>query len=196
MINNILKKYEQILDKTYQDRIVNLISSLCEDNSSILDVGCDDGAFSQKLLKKNNSLIIKGVDIQNNRPSKILRQIYDGKKMPYQDKQFDITMAIDVLHHTSDIAGLLKEMKRVTKKYIIIKDYVSNDPLSFLCISFIDWLVNVPFGIKCTFNYPSLHKWHDYFKKLDLQVEYSSKTTNVPAIFFDNYNYIFKLARN
>lgn len=195
MINNIFKKYEQILDKMYQNGIVNLISPLCEDNSYILDVGCDDGTFSQKLLKKNHSLIIKGVDIQNNRPSKIPRKIYDGKKIPYQDKQFDITIAVDVLHHTEDIGSLLSEMRRVTKKYIIIKDYISNDPVSFLGISFIDWLVNVPFGIKCTYNYPSLHKWHDYFKNLNLQVEYFSKTSGIPAIFLDNYNYIFKLAR-
>lgn len=195
MINNFLKKYELILDKIYQKGIANLISPLCEDNSHILDVGCDDGSFSKMLLKKNHSLTIKGIDIQNNRPSKIPRKIYDGKKIPYKDKQFDITFAVDVLHHTEDISGLLKEMKRVTKRYIIIKDYVSKGPLSYLGISFIDWVVNAPFGIKCTYNYPSLHKWHGYFKNLGLKVEYSSKTSGVPTIFLDNYNYIFKLAR-
>lgn len=179
----------------YKKGIANLISPLCEDNSHILDVGCDDGEFSQMLLKKNHSLTVKGIDIQDNRPAKIPRKIYDGKNIPYQDQQFDITMAVDVLHHTRDIGRILKEMKRVTKKYIIIKDHVSKDPLSFLVIAFVDWLANTPFGIKCTYNYLSLDQWHDYFNQLELRVEYSSKTTGIPAIFFDNYNYIFKLAR-
>lgn len=193
--NNFLKKYKLILDKTYKKGLANLISPLCADNSHILDIGCDDGVLSQILIKKNHSLAIVGIDIQGNRPAKIPRKIYDGKRIPYQDKQFDITMAVDVLHHTRDIGSLLKEMKRVTKKYIIIKDQVSKDPLSFLVIAFVDWLANAPFGIKCTYNYPSLNKWYDYFKKLDLRVEYSAKTSGVPAIFFDNYNYIFKLIR-
>lgn len=195
MINNFFNKYKLIFDKTYKKGIANLISPLCADNFHILDVGCDDGALSQMLIKKNHSLTIKGIDIQDDRLAKIPRKIYDGKKIPYKDKQFDITMAVDVLHHTRDIGSLLKEMKRVTKKYIIIKDQVSKDPLSFLVISFVDWLTNAPFGIKCTYNYPSLHKWYDYFNQLELRVEYSSKTSGVPAIFFDNYNYIFKLIR-
>lgn len=193
MISKFLKKYKLTFDKTYKKELADLISPLCADNSHILDVGCDDGLLSQMLIMNNHSLTIKGIDIQDNRPAKIPRKIYDGKKIPYQDKQFDITMAVDVLHHTRDIGSLLKEMKRVTRKYIIIKDQVSEDPLSFLLLSFMDWFTNAPFGIKCAYNYPSLHKWHDYFKKLDLRVEYSSKTNGVPAIFFDNYNYIFKL---
>lgn len=195
MINHFFKKYKLFVDNTYKKRIANLISPLCEDNARILDVGCDDGVLSQMLLEKNHSLTIKGIDIQDNRPSKIPRKIYDGKKIPYQDKQFDITMAVDVLHHTRDITNLLKEIKRVTKKYILIKDHVSKDPLSFLVIAFVDWLSNAPFGVRCTYNYPSLHKWHDYFNQLELRVEYSSKTTGIPAILFDNYNYIFKLVR-
>jgi len=195
MINNFFNKYKLILEKTYKKRIANLISPLCADNSHILDVGCDDGGLSQMLIKKNHSLTIEGIDIQGNRPAKISRKIYDGKKIPYKDKQFDITMAVDVLHHTRDIGSLLKEMKRVTKRYIIIKDHVSNDPLSFLLLSFMDWLANAPFGIRCIYNYPSLNKWYDHFNKLELRMESASKTSGVPAIFFDNYNYIFELIR-
>ncbi len=195
MINNFFNKCKLFFDKTYKKGLANKISPLCADNARILDVGCDDGVLSDMLIQKNHSLTIKGIDIQAHRLAKIPRKIYDGKKIPYQDKQFDITMAVDVLHHTRDIGSLLQEMKRVTKRYIILKDQVCNNPISFLILAFSDWLTNAPFGVKCAYNFPSWNKWNDYFNQLGLRVEYASKTKGIPSIFFDNYNYIFKLIR-
>lgn len=195
MINKFFNKWKLFSDKRYKKGLANLISPLCADNSRILDVGCDDGVLSYMLIKKNHSLAIEGVDIQSHRSAKIPRKIYDGKKIPYKDKQFDIIMAVDVLHHTRDIGSLLKEMKRVTKKYVLIKDQVCNDPLAFLILAFSDWLTNAPFGVKCAYNYPSWNKWENYFNQLGLRVEYASKTRGIPSIFFDNYNYIFRLVR-
>lgn len=187
------KLIAQIVVPLYKRRIAALVAKLCEDNASILDVGCNDGSFAKLFMQKNPSLNIKGVDIQDNYPCQIPRKVYDGKTIPYKDRQFDISLAVDVLHHTKDIEALIKEMKRVSKKYIIIKDVALKGLFPFLAFALTDWLTNAPFGIKCVYNYPSFKKWQDYFKAAGLKVEYASKTSSIPTIIFDKYNYIWKL---
>jgi|TARA_B100001971_G_C18022248_1_gene448046 ubiquinone/menaquinone biosynthesis C-methylase UbiE len=112
----------KIFCPVYKRRLAEHVVSLCEDNFRILDFGCDDGTTAKMIMALNPSLKIAGVDIQSDRQSKIPRKTYDGKKLPFPDDSFDIVLAIDVLHHTGDILPLLEEMKRVSKKILLLKN--------------------------------------------------------------------------
>ena len=68
----------------YKAALARYIASLCEDNSEILDVGCDDGSVASMIMELNPSLKIVGIDVQSTRPPKIPRKIYDGKKNTIQ----------------------------------------------------------------------------------------------------------------
>jgi len=187
--------FDRRFNPVYKKRLAEYVVPLCDNNSSILDVGCDDGSVAKMVMESNSSLKIVGIDIQSNRLSKIPRRVYDGKTIPYPDDSFDIVMVLDVLHHTKNIPLLLKEIKRVSRKHIIIKDHMTYGFLSRYLISFADYVSNIPYGIKCAFNFPSFQRWNSYFSQLDLKIVHRSRNLNFGFGINERYHPIFKLEK-
>lgn len=187
--------FDKRFNPTYKNKLAEYVASLCEDGSSILDVGCDDGTVADMVMKINPTLRIVGIDIQANRPSKIPRKIYDGKKIPYPDDSFDTVMVLDVLHHTKDILPVLKEINRVTRKNIIIKDHMTYGRFSRGLISFADYISNAPYGIKCAFNFPSSRRWKSYFDQLGLRIVERPRNLRFGLGISERYHPMFKLEK-
>lgn len=187
--------FDKVFNPIYKRKLIGYAVSLCEDGSTILDVGCDDGIIAQKMMEANPSLKIVGIDIQSHRPSKIPRKIYDGKRIPYPDNSFDVVMVLDVLHHTNDILSMLKEIKRVSRKHIIIKDHMTYGTFSEYMISFADFVSNAPFGIKCAFNFPSPERWDSYFNQLGLKVVEKPDKLSFGFGINEKYHPLFKLEK-
>ena len=101
--------------------------------SSILDVGCGEGFTLERLQDAGIGKKLEGVDyldtaIQIGRkqfPQFTLRQgnIY---ALPYQDNSFDLLICSEVLEHLEHPDEALKELFRVTKKYVVFS--VPNEP--------------------------------------------------------------------
>lgn len=187
--------FDRLFSPIYKKNLAKIISSLCESDSYILDYGCDNGSTAKMIMNFNPTLKIVGIDIQSNRPSKIPRKIYDGKKIPFPDNTFDIVISLDVLHHTKNISDNIKEMKRVSKKYLIIKDHMIYSIFSKLLIGFSDYISNVPYGIKCSFNFPTSEKWNKIFKTLNLEVIEKPRNLNFGFGINERYNPVFKLKK-
>ncbi len=162
--------YTKFFNPVYKKSLAREIAALCPNGAKVLDYGCDDGSTAQLILKHNPTLTIVGVDIQAHRAPQIPIKVFDGKKIPYPDNSFDVVIVLDVLHHTTDIASQLQELKRVTKKQLIIKDHLSTSPLAKLMIAGADWLSNVIFDIPCAFNYPTREGWRRLFAEQNLRV--------------------------
>lgn len=195
MLYPLKMAFERYFNPVYKRKLVEYVVSLCDDNSTILDVGCDDGSVASMMMEINPSLKIVGIDIQSNRPSKIPRKIYDGKKIPYPDNSFDAVMVLDVLHHTKDILPVLREIRRVSRNHIILKDHMTYGTFSEYMISFSDFIANVPFGIKCAFNFPSPERWNSYFNKLGLKVTDKPRKLSFGFGINEKYHPLFKLKK-
>lgn len=98
-------------------------------SNSFLDIGCGDGTFEAFVKKNNESIQCTGIDLSSsaiknakNRmlPVDFLTVDVTSKGIPFSDETFDTIIALDVLEHQFAPQDLLQEMKRVTKKYIII----------------------------------------------------------------------------
>ncbi len=50
----------------------------------------------------NFLLIVQGLDTQDKNGCVISKDLYDGHTMPYKDNTFDIVIAVDMLHHTTE----------------------------------------------------------------------------------------------
>ncbi|MDO8623717.1 MAG: methyltransferase domain-containing protein [archaeon] len=186
--------FDKIFFPVFKKKVARQVSLLCKNNQTILDVGCDDGTTAEKIIQFNPTLKIVGIDIQEDRMSRIPRKIYNGKVIPYPNNSFDVVMALDVLHHTEDVLSLIKEMKRVSRKYIIIKDHMIYSKYSRWLICFTDWISNAPYGIKSSYNFPTKNEWERYFNELNLKVTDKPKV-NYGFGINEKYNPIFKLEK-
>lgn len=183
-----------IFTPVYRRKVSKHLVSLCKDGSNILDVGCGDGEIGKIMMDINPTLEIEGVDIKDyGAKSLIKKTYYNGQKLPFPDKSFDIVIAVDVLHHTQCIPVHLKEIRRVSKRYVILKDHKTYGFWSHLLISFTDYITNVPFGIYCAFNFPTWNEWLGYFDILGFKVDRDMKGIDFGFGIDDTYNFIARL---
>lgn len=143
------------------------IESLISKEESILDIGCGNGGVLLLLTKEGYRA--KGIDVQDhNFYSGNITELYNGKKLPYSDKQSDFGLLLTVLHHAQNPISLLSEAGRVCRKLIIIEDiYTSNWNKRLLF--FIDSLVNFEW-FKHPHNNKTEREWEDIFSELDFTI--------------------------
>ncbi|HHT9125901.1 MAG TPA: class I SAM-dependent methyltransferase [Candidatus Brocadiia bacterium] len=98
----------------------------------LLDVGCGNGFFTFYFDKICDTY---GVDysekmLQMNPIKKTF--LMDTNNLQFEDNSFDIVFCHALLHHVENIDRVVKEMKRVSKQYVIILEPNRNNPLMFL----------------------------------------------------------------
>ena len=152
----------------YRRRLIPYLAEAIPPATLLLDVGCNDGKVGAGVMALRPELEVHGCDIQTLLPSLIPRTLYDGNHLPYADNSFDVVMAVDVLHHTRDIPKLLNEMTRVARRWVVVKDHQVGGVLDHWRIGIGDFLLNAPWGIPCTFNYPRRGQWQKLFTQAGL----------------------------
>lgn len=116
---------------------------------SILDIGCGTGALCKVFHDKGLEVVgvdpSKGMLAQankklNNLPIKLIH-IVPGEPLPFKDKSFDIVITSYVAHglKKDERLQLYNEMKRLSKKLVIIHDYNENRAI---LTSIVEWLEN------------------------------------------------------
>lgn len=107
---------------------INLVMFLSpkENIQSVLDVGCGDGYLCH-LFKEKGVKNISGVDLSETRvkyakskfPDIEFRQA-EVYRLPFKDNSFELITAVELLEHLEDPSAAIKELKRVSNKYILI----------------------------------------------------------------------------
>lgn len=126
--NNPLQK---LLINNFYKSLVATIKNL--DIESVLDVGCGEGFTLNRLKEEGIGKKLEGVDFldiavnigKKMHPGLALKQ-GDIYKLEYKNNSFDLVMATEVLEHLDDPKKGLKELIRVSKKYILLS--VPNEP--------------------------------------------------------------------
>ena len=102
-----------------------IIANLIDENSRVLDVGCDDGTLME-FLKKNKNVDIRGIEISKDKVqtciSKGLTVIegnaeFDLKQFP--NKSFDYVVLGQTLQAFINPEIVIKELLRVGKKAVV-----------------------------------------------------------------------------
>ena len=154
------------------------------DNASVLDVGCGNGVIADLINRTNPSASFQGLEVKP-RPSCLIPCIaYDGENFPVPDSCFDICMFVDVLHHTQHLGRLLNEAKRVSRRYVLIKDHLCESSADHAVLAFMDWVGNHAHGVGLTYNYQSKARWNDLFSSSGFRtVDWTENVPLYPAPF-------------
>lgn len=93
----------------------------------ILDVGCGEGFTLDKLKRMQIGRCLEGIDFSSD-SLEIAKKIFPDLRfaegniynLPYEDRSFDLVICTEVLEHLENPKMALREMKRVSKDYLLV----------------------------------------------------------------------------
>lgn len=137
---------------------------------SLLDVGCGSGYVAWQLARRFAGEI-GTVDIGDFRrvPTPGFA-LFDGLKLPYEDKRFDVVFFSFVLHHVPDVQKplLLAEARRVARRKLVVIEDTPRTPVD----RFFNWMHGVKFrrsiGSDERFGFLEDREWTRLFRQMDL----------------------------
>lgn len=146
---------------SYRDNVLALAAPCLEkiDVDSVLDFGCGDGFFATRMPAVLRSTNITPIDVYR-RPNCLVEPIiYDGGVLPFEDRQFNLSYAIDVLHHCRDPLASLRDLIRCTDRYLFLKDHTYSTPIGYAALCVLDELGNRRFHIPSLYHYQKRWSW-------------------------------------
>lgn len=119
LINNFYQEFFRMLKLTHSE--------------TILDVGCGEGVTLNKIHQMKIGKQLEGVDNFDDAiaigkkafPHLTLKKA-DIYSLPYKDNSFEVVLCNEVLEHLERPEEALKELKRVSNKYLLLS--VPNEP--------------------------------------------------------------------
>ncbi len=130
--------------------------------SAILDIGGGWGFYAEPLAKAGHQVTV--LDRVKPGFQKAPVVIYEGKSIPFPDKSFDTSLLITVLHHVADVENVIGEVRRVTRKNLIVVEDLYHHALGRWWTELRDRIYNFEFwGHPCQFK--TREEWISLFSR-------------------------------
>lgn len=111
-------------DEGNSARIDETIAMIPEDTQSLLDVGCGNGIFPNRLQTKRPKLAVTATDRSQEALKYVLTSKFESdiNQLPVEKENFDCVTCLQVIEHlpVQVYDKALSELARVSKKYIVI----------------------------------------------------------------------------
>lgn len=148
----------------------SLIKNHIKDSKKILDFGAGDMSLALFISRRNKKINVTGVDVidpgyKNKKNAKFVK--YDGKKLPFKNREFDTLIAFYVLHHCNNLKEVIAECARVTGKRIIVVESIPHSKKEIPFMKFFDFIFNVIKLDKTPlpYKFKTVSNWQKMFKK-------------------------------
>ena len=162
-----LKKFLFRFWKRDSARKVSWIEKFLIEGDRILDIGSGPCFVTEILRRKGYHTT--PVDITKlSVVDGIEPVIFDGRKIPFKNEEFDVALLLTVLHHVRESSSLLKEAGRVSKRLIVIEDTYSNR-FQELFVKALDSIMNLEF-LSHPHNNGSDPEWRDLFNDIGFDI--------------------------
>jgi ubiquinone/menaquinone biosynthesis C-methylase UbiE len=146
VIGNHTQKYTaknpaiRYLTERWVDRLEGILDRIAADSATstkqALEVGCGEGVIAEKLQRRWDEVV--GLDL----PDAGLRADWrtrpgphylhaSAHELPFEDKQFDVIVSVEVLEHLIDPVKGLREMARVGRGHLVVS--VPREPIFRSC---------------------------------------------------------------
>ncbi len=114
---------------------VEIIASLIgmNEKTTVLDVGCGNGFFTHYFTQKTTH--VTGMDLSQymlglNAHTQLVRG--RAEELPFKDKSFDLVFCSNLLHHVENPVDVVKEMVRVSKRFVSLSEPNARNPFMYL----------------------------------------------------------------
>jgi 2-polyprenyl-3-methyl-5-hydroxy-6-metoxy-1,4-benzoquinol methylase len=112
----------------FHDALLDLIDSATPSPQTILDAGCGEGYVSNLIAERNPQAKLTGIDAsegaisyaQANFGHAGTYQVASIFELPFPDGHFDLVLCSEVLEHLDDPMAALAELKRVSRRHVLI----------------------------------------------------------------------------
>ncbi len=158
-----------------------------KDNDNILDFGCGDMAISE-YISNNKKVEITGMDTVDYNSGKFTFIKYKNGELPFRDNEFDVTLAVFVLHHTDNPSFYLRELSRISSNRIILIEDIFNNRFEQIITYIVDWIGNhiESWSVIIPFNYKSIEEWKELFNENNIKLNhikrfYPHPIPNIPT---------------
>jgi SAM-dependent methyltransferase len=131
----------------------------------VLDVGGGTGVMAEAIQTLLPARRVVAVDVVDRyfQSLSVETRVYDGRTLPFADNSFDAATINNVLHHVPPEARatLMREIRRVVRGPIYIKDHVAMSRLDHWRLAALDAMGNIPFGGQVAANYLTMGEWEE-----------------------------------
>ncbi len=148
------------------ETVVGRVLPYLDNSKKVIDIGSGTGDVAY--LLKQQGIDVTPVDVADFHGPRLVKPvIYDGSKLPFPDKSFDIALLLMVLHHTSNPNVVFSEAARVAKEIIVIEtSYTTPINRWFTIVSdAIDNLQNIHWS-----SYKTDQEWQKFFRDKGFQI--------------------------
>ena len=152
------------------DALAESLAPLFPRAAAVLDVGCGDGMLAEAIHRRRQDVRFVGIDVLARPDARIPVTVFDGATLPFQNDSFDVVLFADVLHHSADAEGLLRDARRVSRQAVIIKDHCADGFLAWPTLRFMDRVGNARFGVALPHLYLKWDEWQRMFVRLGMAV--------------------------
>lgn len=186
----IVKSFPGIGLDRRAEAMVSLIKEFIPSRSRVLDIGGGWGFYVEPLRQARNCDVTI-LDVVNPGFRKAPVVLYEGEKMPFPDRSFDISLLVTMLHHVPYPEKVLLEAKRVTRQAVIVVEDLYRTVAGRWWTVLRDQVYNLEFfGHPCQFR--KKDEWSRCFRDLGFGLQ-SAKEVNTSLLGMPILNGIFVL---
>jgi SAM-dependent methyltransferase len=146
----------------YRRRLLDLLRDVLGEHAPVaraLDFGAGDGWFACEFGRGGLAREVVAVDVRPREQAVVPTLVYDGRRLPFADRAFDLVSSIDVLHHCPDPRASLREALRCAGRFFLLKDHTYRGLAGKLALCVLDEVGNRRFGVPSLYHYQRAHEW-------------------------------------
>ncbi|MDO8436516.1 MAG: methyltransferase domain-containing protein, partial [bacterium] len=142
-------------------------------DSRVLDIGSGSGNIAKELSRLTFSDFTI-LDVVDWNITDLPLVLFDGENIPFDDKEFDVALLLDVLHHSEKEDAVIFEAMRVAKKVIVLEEIHENRYMNIwanISDNF-QWFL---YGMPVAAHHRNKEQWIAFLKRFCVKIRYEKE---------------------